>query len=164
MASMVEALDWLQRMTAESKCDDERVDGWIHKIREGRVDGLTKSIVHERADGLTHKIREELTVGWTLFVDVVQVVTWARTKRRASLVCSTALMTRIPSTVALMVATMVTLVASSRSKETETARGDREGIENKGKSKRARAREKERERGLASTCRTPLSVSSLVLL
>ena len=40
LASMVEALDWLQRMTAESKSDDERVDGWIHKIREELTDGL----------------------------------------------------------------------------------------------------------------------------
>ena len=65
----------VKRMTARSA--GERADGWTHKIREGRVDGLTTRIVHERADGLTHKIREELTVGWTLFVDVVQVVTWA---------------------------------------------------------------------------------------
>ena len=81
LASMVETLDWWKQMTAESRSDGERVDGWTHKIREGRVDGLTKRVVHERADGLTHKIREEPTVGWTLFVDVVQVVTWARTKR-----------------------------------------------------------------------------------
>ena len=44
MASMVEALDWLKRMTAESKSDDERADGWTHKIRDGRVDGLTARI------------------------------------------------------------------------------------------------------------------------
>ena len=54
-------------------------------------------------DGLTHMIREELTVGWTLFVDVVQVVTWARTKRGASLVDSMALMAWIASTLALTV-------------------------------------------------------------
>ena len=109
LASMVEALDWLQWMAAESKSDDERVGGWIHKIREELTDGLP-------------------------FLDcVVQAVTWARTKRIESLVDSTALMARIASTVALMVdsmvATMVALVASSRSKETTTARGDREGIE-----------------------------------
>ena len=57
MASMVEALDWLRRMTAESKCDNERVDGWIHKIREELTDGLPS------------------------VDDVVQVVTWVRTKR-----------------------------------------------------------------------------------
>ena len=32
-------------MTAESRSDGERADGWTHKIREGRVDGLTKRIV-----------------------------------------------------------------------------------------------------------------------
>ena len=31
-------------MTAESKSDDERVDGWTHKIREERADGLTMRI------------------------------------------------------------------------------------------------------------------------
>ena len=59
MTLMVEALDWLTLMTAESKSDDERVDGWTHKIREERADGLTMRIDGERADGLTHKIREE---------------------------------------------------------------------------------------------------------
>ena len=44
MASMVEALDRLKRMTAESKYDDERVDGWTHKFREEQVDGLTMKI------------------------------------------------------------------------------------------------------------------------
>ena len=111
MASMVEALDWLQWMTAESKSDDERFDGWTHNIREGRVDGLTTRIDGERADGLTHKIREELTDGLTFLDGVVQVVTWARTKRVESLVDSMALMTRIASTVALMVASMVATMA-----------------------------------------------------
>ena len=117
LASMVETLDWLKRMTAESRSDGERADGWTHKIREGR------------ADGLTHKIREELTVGWILFVDVVQVVTWARTKRGASLVGSVALMAWIASTLALMVtlmmATIEASVASSRRK------GDRVGLKEK---------------------------------
>ena len=36
-------------VTAESRGDGERADGWTHKIREGRVDGLTRRIVHERA-------------------------------------------------------------------------------------------------------------------
>ena len=40
MASMVEALDGLKRMTVESRSDDERADGWTHKIREGRINGL----------------------------------------------------------------------------------------------------------------------------
>ena len=125
LASMVEALDWLMRMTAESKNDDERADGWTHKIREGRVDGLTTRIVRERADGLTHKIREALTVGLTFLDGVVQVVTWARTKRIESLVDSMALMAWIASTLALMVtsmmATMVASMALSRSKEEKTA-------------------------------------------
>ena len=65
--------NWLKRVTAESKSDDERADGWTHKIREGRVDGL-------------------------IFLDdVVQVVTWASTKRVESLVDSMALMARIDS-------------------------------------------------------------------
>ena len=123
LASMVEALDWLQWMTAESKCDDERVDGWIHKIREEHTDGLP-------------------------FVDdVVQVVTWVRTKRVDSLVGPTALMTRIASTVALMVA----LVASSRSKETTTARSDREGIETR--SIWSRSGRMQRWGELSRTCR-----------
>ena len=133
VASMVEALDWLKWVTAESKSDDERVDGWTPKFREEQIDGLTMKIDGKRADGLTHKIRGELTVGLILLDGLVQVVTWARTKRVESSLDSTALMTRIASTVALMVAsmvaTMVALVASSRSKETTTARGDREGIE-----------------------------------
>ena len=107
MASMVETLDWLKRMTAESRSCGERADGWTHKIREGRVVGLTTRIVLERAGGLAHKIREELTVGWILFVDVVQVVTWARTKRGASLMDSVALMAWIASTLALMVTLMM---------------------------------------------------------
>ena len=135
LASMVETLDWWKRMTAESISDGERADGWTHKIREGRVDGLTKKIVHERADGLTHKIREEPTVGWTLFVDVVQVVTWDRTKRRASLVDSMALMAWIASTLALtvtvMMATMEASMALSRSKEETTEKGDRAGPKGK---------------------------------
>ena len=126
---------WLKRMTTESRSDGERADGWAHKIREGRVDGLTTRIVHERADGLTRKIREELTVGWTLFVDVVQVVTWARKKRRASLVDSVALMAWIASTLALtvtlMMATMEASMASSRSKEETTEKSDREGLKGK---------------------------------
>ena len=132
MASMVEALDGLKRMTAESRSDDERADGWTHKIREGRVDGLTTRSDGERADGLTHKIREVLTVGWTLLDGMVQVVTWARTKGVASLVDSMTLMAWVASTMALMVAsmmaTMVAPMASSRSKEETTARGDREGL------------------------------------
>ena len=126
LASMVETLDWLKRMTAESRSDGERADG------------LTTRIVLERADGLTHKIREELTVGWILFVDVVQVVTWARTKRGASLVDSVALMAWIASTLALMVTLMVASmvasmasVASSRSNEETTAKGDRVGLKEK---------------------------------
>ena len=39
MASMVEALDWLKRMTAESKSDDERVDGWTHKFVKDELMG-----------------------------------------------------------------------------------------------------------------------------
>ena len=35
LASMVETLDLWKQMTAESKSDGERVDGWTHKIREG---------------------------------------------------------------------------------------------------------------------------------
>ena len=132
MALMMEVLDWL---TAESKRDDEKVDGWTLKIREGRVDGLTTRIDGERADGLTHKIREELTDGLTFLDGVGQVVTWARTKRLESLVDSMALRTRIASIVALMVASMVAttvaLMASSRSKDTNTVRGDREGINKK---------------------------------
>ena len=132
LASMVETLDWWKQMTAEYRSVGERADGWTHKIREGRVDGLTKRIVHERADGLTHKIREELTVGWTLFVDVVQVVTWARTKRGASLVDSTAAsMARLALTVTLMMATMEASMASSRSKEETTEKGDRAGLKEK---------------------------------
>ena len=135
LASMVEALDWLKRMTAESRSDGERADGWTHKIREGRVDGLTTRIFRERADGLTHKIREELTAGWILLVGLVQVVTWARTKRATSLVDSMALMVWIASTLALMVAsmvaTMVASVASSRSKEETTAKGDRANLKDK---------------------------------
>ena len=123
---------WLKRMTAESKSDDERVDGWTHKFREEQVDGLTMKIDGERADGLTQKIREELTVGLIFLDGVVQVVTWARTKRAESLVDSMALMTLIASTVAMMVAsmmaTMVAPMASSRSKEEKTARGDKDGI------------------------------------
>ena len=103
-----------------------------HKICEGRVDGLTMRIDGERADELIHKIRDVLTVGWTLLDGLVQVVTWARTKGVASLVDSMALMAWIASTMALMVtsmvATMVALMASSRSKEETTARGDREGL------------------------------------
>ena len=118
-------------MTAESRSDGERVDGWTHKIREGRVDGLTKRFVHERADGLTHKIREETTAGWTLFVDMVQVVTWARTKRRASLVDSTAASMASMASVASMMVTMMASMVSSRSKEETTAKGDREGPKGK---------------------------------
>ena len=105
MASMVASLDWLKRMTAESKYDDER--GW------------------------THKFREELTVGLIFLDGVVQVVTWARTKRTESLVDAMALMTLIASTLAMMVASMMAMVAPmalSRSKEEKTARGDRKGI------------------------------------
>ena len=135
LASMVETLDWWKRMTAEYRSVGERADGWTQKICEGRVDGLTKRIAHERADGLTHKIREELTVGWTLFVDVVQVVTWARTKRRTSLVDSMALMAWIASTLALTVtfimATMEASMASSRSEEETTEKGDRAGLKRK---------------------------------
>ena len=135
LASMVEALDWSKRMTAESRSGGERADGWTHKIREGRVEGLTTRIVRERADGLTHKIREELTAGWTLLVGVVQFVTWARTKRATSLVDSMALMVRIASTLALMVAsmvaTMVASMASSRSKVETTAKGDRADLKDK---------------------------------
>ena len=131
MGSMVEALDWLKRMTAESQNDDERADGWTHKFREEQVDGWTMKIDGKRADGLTHKIREELTVGLIFLDGVVQVVTWARTKRTESLVDSMARMTLIASTVAMMVAsmmaTMVAPMALSRSKEEKTARGDREG-------------------------------------
>ena len=133
LASMVETLDWWKQMTAESRNDGERVDGWTHKIRKGRVDGLIKRFVHERADGLTHKIREEPTAGWTLFVDMVQVVTWARMKRRASLVDSTAASMASIASVASMATLMVTMMAlmvSSRSKET-TAKGDREGHKGK---------------------------------
>ena len=109
LASMVETLDWLKRMTAESRSDGERADGWT---------------------------REELTVGWTLSVDVVQVVTWAtRTKRGASLVDSVALMAWIASTLALtvtlMMATMEASMASSRSKEETTEKGDRAGLKGK---------------------------------
>ena len=111
MASMVEALDRLKRMTAESRSDDERADGWTHKIREGRVDGLSTRIDGEWADGLTHKIREVLTVGWTLLDGMVQVVTWARTKGVASLVNSMTLMAWIASTMALMVASMMATMA-----------------------------------------------------
>ena len=117
-------------MTAESRNDGERVDGWTHKIREGRADGLTKRFVHERADGLTHKIREEPTAGWTLFVDMVQVVTWARTKRRASLVDSTAASMASMASVASMTTLMVTMMASmvsSRSNDETTAKGVRGG-------------------------------------
>ena len=89
MASMVEALDWLKRMTAESKSDGERADGW------------------------THKIREELTDGLTCLDGVVQVVTWARTNGVESLVDSMALMARIASTVASMVASMVAAMVAS---------------------------------------------------
>ena len=129
MASMLEALDWLKRLTAESKSDDEQVDGWTHKFREELIAGLTLKIDGERADGLTHKIREEL-IAELIFLDgVVQVVTWARTKTVESLVDSMALMALIASTVAMMVAsmmaTMVAPMASSRSKEEKTARGDR---------------------------------------
>ena len=127
MASMVEALDGLKRMTAESRSDDERADGWTHKIREGRVDGLTTRSDGERAD--------VLTVGWTLLDGMVQVVTWARTKAGASLVDSMALMAWIASTLALivtsMMATMVAPITSSRSKEETTARGDREVLKGK---------------------------------
>ena len=81
-------------MTAESKSDDERVDG--------------------------------------LFDGLVQAVTWARMKRAESLVDSKALRTLIALTMTMMVAsmmaTMVAPMASSRSKEEITARGDREGI------------------------------------
>ena len=114
-----------------TRIDGERADGLTHKIREGPVDGLTTRIDGERADGLTHKIREELTEGLIFLDGVVQVVTWARTKRVESLVDSMALMARIASTVTLMVATMLAPMASSRSKEETTARGDREGIKDK---------------------------------
>ena len=118
-------------MTTESKSDDERVDGWTHTFREEQVDGLTMKIDGERADGLTHKIREELTVGLIFLDGVIQVVIWARMKRAESLVDSMALMTLIASIVAMMVAsmmaTMVVPMASIRSKEEKTARGDREG-------------------------------------
>ena len=134
MASMVEALVWLKRMTAESKYDDERVDGWTHKFREKQVHGLTMKIDGERADVLTHKVREELTIGLIFLDCVVQVVTWARTKITESLVDSMALMTLIASTVAMMVASMMTMVApmaSSRSKEEKIARGDKRGYQEK---------------------------------
>ena len=60
--------------------------GGLKKFREEQVDGLTMKIDGKRADGLTHKIREELTVGLILLDGMVQVVTWARTKRAESLV------------------------------------------------------------------------------
>ena len=71
---MVEALDWLKRMTAESRSDGERADGWTHKIREGRVDGLTTRIVRERAGGLTHNISEERAGGLTYRKVVTQML------------------------------------------------------------------------------------------
>ena len=58
MASMVEALDWLKRMTAESKSDDERVDGWDSQ-NFVKNNELTMKIDGERADGLTHQIGVE---------------------------------------------------------------------------------------------------------
>ena len=107
---MMETLDWWKQMTAESRNDGKRVDEWTHKIREGRVVGLFERFVHERADGLTHKIREEPIAGWTLFVDMVQVVTWARTKRRASLVDLTAASMASVASVASMATLMVTMM------------------------------------------------------
>ena len=71
----------------------------------------------------------------TLFVDVVQVVTLARTKRIVPLVHSMALMAWIASTlsltVTLMMAPMETSMASSRSKEETNEKGDRAGLNRK---------------------------------
>ena len=59
LASMVEALDWLKWMTAESRSDGERVERLTHKMCEERADGLTHKICEERADELTLKIDGE---------------------------------------------------------------------------------------------------------
>ena len=102
MASMVAPMATMASMVAPLASMVE-LDWWKQ---------LIKRFVYERADGLTHKIREELTVGWTLIVDMIKAVTWARTKRRASLVDSTsALMTAIAS-MASMSTLVVTMMAS----------------------------------------------------
>ena len=69
MASMVEALDWLKRVTAESKSDDERVDG----LFDGLVQAVTWARM-KRAESLVDSKALRILIALTMTMMMASVM------------------------------------------------------------------------------------------